>query len=269
MNKNMLVNAMNPWGRPTADSSLTLEPQRADLWMVDLGQVLNGVVGSGIYNYIGNMVDGVGITMRQYASMVSPFGKKSTTIRYYVASVSLPEQVVKPEEVVRDSRPYNVPGYDGPLGQTRMTFIHDISSWNENDVRRSEIWALLTLWRALVRAGRGSFTNDIVPLLDANFMANYAFPVSVKFLGGLSLKDAQNLANNPPTTFSPGSGIGPTSAMEVAAVYTLKNCWLSTMQIGEISYEGGAKVVLITATFYADDIVPVDIISNVSGVLGS
>jgi hypothetical protein len=256
MNKNMLVVATNPWGRPSVDSSLTLEPQRADLWVVDLGQVLNGVTGAGIYSGIGNMVCDSGLTVRDHVRSISPFGNKSTTINYYVASVALPEQVIKPEEVVRESRPYNVPGYDGPLGPTRMTFIHDISAWNNDTVRRSEIWSLLTLWRMLVRAGRGGFSSEVVPLLDANFKANYAFPVNIKFLGGLSLKDAQALANNPSASFSAASGMNSNSALEISAVYTLENCWLSTMQIGEINYEGGAKVVPITATFYADSITP-------------
>jgi len=166
-------------------------------------------------------------------------GGDASQARYYAISVSLPELGIAPELVKRDSRPYNVPGMDVPLGQIRVTFVHD----NHATSGRSEILALLNLWRAAVRAGRGEMSGEPAFLLNKKFRVTYGFDVPIHFLGGLSLD-----------VLAADQQASSTNGLKVVSAMVIKNMWLSSFGLaGELAMSG-CQASLINAIFYADDI---------------
>lgn len=240
----MIVRADNPWGRSSGR-----EPQRSDLWYIDFTSAFDGIMGRGDVgkNTLEELEYDGQYTMGNHANLINPFSGDRTSIRYYATSVNLPELVTTPEVTRRDSKPYHSPGCDSPLGAIKVSFIHDISNVQDgpDGIRRSEIYSFLSLWRTLVRSGRGGMSSEFSLALDRDFKVNYGFDVSLSFLGGVDLSQA--LAENPAQ-----------SGLEVTSVYTMKNCWLSSFGLGpEISFSE-ARHSIISAIFYADDVVQSD-----------
>lgn len=228
----MVVAATNPWG-----TAKGLEPQRTDLWKLDFSAVFKGLLNTE-EDESPQSYRAFGQDWQTHATGVDPMGGDASQARYYAISVALPELSVMPEVVKRDSRPYNVPGVDAPLGQIRVTFVHDSHATSG----RSEILALLNLWRAAVRAGRGEMSSEPAFLLNKRFRVNYGFDVPIHFLGGLPLEVL---------SYMPKSS---TSALQVVSAMIIKNMWLASFgPAGELNMSG-SQASLINAVFYADDI---------------
>ena len=247
----LIKDILNHWGKQAGPN-----PQRSDLWQVDLTALikgLNGVTGSN--------------TLPQIP-------------RYFSASISLPELKIKPEPIRRDSRSYNMPSWDEPLDSIRMTFVVD-DGGSQSGIgaqgSQSTIYTILDVWRAVVRAGRGELTSEQSIVLNANYRIDYAFPIYVYFLRGNTNQQTSTSYSGPVT--GQGSSYGQTfegsgaiseeaatqrqiqasggyqnlSTLQLAATLRLDNAWLGGFKMGELNYEQ-AKVLTIEATVYADNI---------------
>src|SRR3546814_9436789 len=128
----------NPWGTQGGE-----EPQRADLWMIDLGSAVR------------NLSSVLGISI----PVLRP---------YYAQSVTMPELVVRPDTFRRDSRPYHMPSTDDPPGPVRVVFLLDA-----RDAKSSEIYKVLDAWRSVVRAGRGGTGAAASVLLNSHSRIAY------------------------------------------------------------------------------------------------
>lgn len=213
----------NLWGRAKG-----VDIQRSDLWIVDFSDALEGLDGN------------AEITDMMSADTESPSMPRRLAT-YFAQSVSLPDLKVRAEHVRRDSRPYQMPSWDEPLEAITMVFLLDCHKplGNNNDPYQSDIYKVLDAWRSAVRAGRGGFSDENAITLDDNYGhdLNWNFDVRVKMLRGASA----------PSTIIDND-------LEYSLQLTLVNCWLSSFKVSELSYEGSAKAVTITAIFYAEDI---------------
>jgi hypothetical protein len=174
MSKNIAKqNQMNLWGKQTdAASSSVLEPQRTDLFLVDLTSA---------------------------AKLISKIAHAPVPVMFpqYVRSIALPESIVKPEVYRRDSIPYNMPGWDDPIGAVKVTFLLD--TW-DTDYDKSDVIRFLDLWVGLTRAGRGArgsgFTNlNRQFILDDDYGVRCQFDIYVSLLRGALLNTEQALSD--------------------------------------------------------------------------
>ena len=260
-------NILNGWGK-----SGGADPQRADLWQVDLSSVIAGI----------RKVSAAGLC----PEYIPP---------YFAASLSLPELKVKPEVYRRDSRAYQMPGFDEPLDAVRIVFHLDdatLATRNQDVVSQSLIYRVLDLWRKVVRAGRGATGVEDSIDLDASYKIEYAYPIYVYLLRGYGL---------PPTSFTQSAvirqgqqlpagfirvnvgdrdlmlkdaGVGTwlramntevladrghlfNSQMEqglyVSGILQLEWAWLGGFKVGELNYQGNTLVTL-EATVYCENI---------------
>jgi len=248
---------LNPWGRQKGPN-----PQRSDLWQVDLTAVIAGLRG---------------VAHDNPALVTLPF-----IPRYFTASISLPELKVRAEPIRRDSRSYNMPSWDEPVDAIRMTFIVDDggkASGTSADGSQSTIYTILDIWRAVVRAGRGEVTAETSILLDAHYRIDYAFPVYVYFLKGLRQPNAFTQAAGVLTSNTGDYGVqfqgggliseetvtavqqaatgdfntAVPSGLDIGAVLRLDSTWLAGFKLGELNYNQ-ATVLTIEASFYTENI---------------
>jgi len=243
-------------------------PQRTDLWQVDLTDVLDG------------LNDQAGLEF-----LLKPIP------HYYAASVALPELRVKGEAIRRDSRAYMMPSWDEPLEPVKIIFYVDDgfnrAAVSSNDIPNSKIYRLLDSWRQVVRAGRGAVGSENEISLNADYTLAFRFPINVHLLRGYDLMQATRqagqaqaltgLSNSVQQTFGGGllgqllspisvsasaaAGVlsdinSLTNFLEVASSYRLENCWLSGFRIGELTYEG-SKALTLEASIYTENVLPV------------
>lgn len=246
----------NQWGRYQG-----ADPQRSDLWVVDFTQALKGI--KAVLNSTGQMSTGLAIPY------VPP-----TLASYYAYSVALPDLKVKPDTFRRDARAYQMPSWDEPCDTVRMTFLLDCHRFNAPNLSpyRSDIYQMLDTWRACVRAGRGSLSNEYAMTLDGNYRIDYAFDIQLSLLTGtipaVSAVRGIATANANPSIFGTGiggliAGINNAASAGQAALlngdlivsmqYRLANCWLASFRLSELSYEG-TKLVQLDTIFYSEDI---------------
>jgi hypothetical protein len=271
----------NPWASQAGLGGE--EPQRSDLWVVDLSSVIRGI--STVLN-----------------TNIPPIPS------YFAQSVTIPERRVKAEEFRRDSRPYNMPSFDEAPEQARIVFTLDAAESG----RSSRIYSLLDKWRSVVRAGRGAMSKEFVPRLNDNYRIDFQYNVTVMLLKGgqASIQSAQNPTNTDvinqalaivrqrnqqtftlqtnttntaqkqvPQTMSEqaaqdaeaqrqAAAASASTALllsnaiqlssvdndlQIAGVYTLQNCWLGGFRLNEFSYNT-AQVSTIEASFYVEDV---------------
>jgi hypothetical protein len=272
-----ISNQKNPWGTQRAEGGL--EPQRADLWIVDIDSAVRKI--------------------RRVLSLPLP------EIQYFYAqSVALPELVVRPDQFRRDSRPYNMPSFDEPLQPVRITFLVD----NTDDEQSSDIYTVLDAWRTVVRAGRGAMSSERQVFLNENFRIDFAFNIYVMLVKGghalietttakaktksaltsqqpsgplFSIRRDPSALNQIPTPLNAGqasqqqtetqqqaalfqasvanqlSGLSTSAVqndLQSASLYALENAWLSSFRINELNYASN-QLLTIEAQFYADNIV--------------
>ncbi len=216
----------NTWGKQQG-----VDPQRADLYVVDFTQALSGIASVvDDNNVIGNNVS---------LPYVPP-----KLASYFVMAVNLPELRIRPEMVRRDSKPYMMPSWDEPCDAVRMTFILDCFTQGKVfDPYRSDLYQMLESWRAVVRAGRGGMSSEFAIALDNNYRIDYAYDIGVNLLR----PDIPQVG--PGTT----SSDAVTNDLQFSLQLKLINCWLSSYKLSELNYEA-ARVLQIEATFYAEDI---------------
>lgn len=155
---------------------------------------------------------------------------------YYASSVEFPEQRTASQVIVKETRPYQMPGADDPLGPVRITFLHDVT---KGQYSGSSLDAVLRMWRGLVRTGRGGMSGQdfVLPLGSFNdgLLPRYSFDLRVDLFKGSA----------------DGEG------MDYSAGYLLKSAWLQSIQVGALRYAGGTQNLEISTTMAVADITPV------------
>jgi hypothetical protein len=232
----LISETRNMWGRQGGENA-----QRSDLWQVDLTAVILGINAA------------LGTQFR-----VLP--------RWYPASIEIPEPRVRAEGVRRASRMYLMPSWDEPFDPVKLSLIVDDASNNRkvgNGVPEGEVYAIMDAWRSLVRVGRGSVGSEIdPPVLDENYLSNYAFTLHVYLLRGISpstkfvveqSRVQTNLAGSDANTMfglrsvfgqrnvrtaSQPSNVSFASGLDIAGMLVLEEAWLSGFKLGQLAYQG-------------------------------
>lgn len=230
----------NLWG-------VELDPQRNDLWQLQLSQVVN---------YMNNVLSTADIGAKG-AKFVAMLPAESTAV-FYSTSVELPNQAITAQAVTRQTTPYAMPGVDEVLAPVRVTFLHDT---NGGSYDGSTIYAILALWRALVRTGRGgvSASDMSIPLgsyIDPttrtrSLSPRYTFDVPVELYkgGSKNMGFASRLFGTPDIVVGDNN-----TGIDYSAGYLIKGMWLQSIQIGALRYSGGTQLLEINTTFGAADI---------------
>jgi hypothetical protein len=223
----------NVWG--TA-GEFTVNAQRADLWAMDLSNVVRGLNAQIFEND---------------TSGLDPLDDVPT---YFVQSITLPELKVNAEAFRRESRPYMMPLNDEPVGEIKVRFYLE----NPTNPQGSVVYRLLDTWRAFVRGGRGAYSKEgVVPQLNSDFTLHYAFNTSITLYRGSSVPQFVQSS-----IFSPASGqtqpvqlsTGVTNDLIICSVYQLPGTWLSSFRLTELNYTTGNQLLLIEASLFADDV---------------
>ncbi len=274
----VIQNQRNPWGAQAGLGGE--EPQRSDLWVVDMTSVLRGIT-------------------TQLSIDLPPIPA------YFAQSISIPELRVKADAFRRDSRPYNMPTWDDPLDPVKITFVLDAALPGY----ASRIYNVLDRWRSLVRAGRGSMSKEVMPVLNNNYRIDFQFNITVMLLRGgqaainsaLSQSDAlvqsitpspskpkifslqnnntstaqkqaptdtqqaadqaiqaanQQAASNASTALLLANAVQLSSVdndLQYSGAYTLQNCWLGGFRISDLNYTT-TQISTLEATIYAEDV---------------
>jgi len=215
-----LINGKNLWG-----TSGGREPQRADLWIFDLAPLL--APEKAVQQIIS-------------AKTNSPLQIPATEAKVFCTSLDLPELKVNPDVTRRNSRPYNFPGADEPLGAITAKFIVDVGLVAST----SEIYRLFDAWRAAVRYGRGSMSDEQMPVsLGPDYRVDYSFDLRVALCKGVKIYDDQ----------VPSYNAMPQEQLEESTVLYLVDTWLSSFKLDSLDMSQG-KILTLSATMYADDI---------------
>ena len=258
-----LESQRNLWG---AQADKAVNAQRADLWTVDFSQVVSGL------NTQIRASESTGL------SAVQPLET------YFCQSVTLPELKVNADSFKRDSRPYMMPTSDDPLGAISAKFYLE----NPLSPQRSVVYQLFDTWRAYVRGGRGAYAGEsYVPTLGANWKVQYAFDVTISLYRGAHASemqiidyftgvnqeyygDKQAFVEEVDRIKDPELKVKRLESLRVSAglfddlgikndlkrcgIYTLKKMWLSSFKLSDLNYTQGNQLVLIDATFYAENL---------------
>ncbi len=233
----MRLKAQNPWGRQS--SNFTFEPQRSDLWVVDLTSVINSLKDQ---SYAQTVDDLELENLLNFSSLVDQVMGIEDAL-FFATSVSISPATITPEQIMQHTVPYNVPGYDVPHDSVKIDFIHDIPRKNSN-MGLSKIYSLLQAWRMLVRTGRSTSTGEQTLVLNtAKDRPKYSFDIPVVLLRGLT-RDEINVDSN------------DTSIM-VSSVYHLKKCWLSSIQLSDLNRDT-ASIHKVSATIVPSSVIPID-----------
>jgi hypothetical protein len=242
----VVVNPKNPWGQLGG-----LEAQRSDLWVIDMSNVLRW--------------------MRLNYPRLTPLPQAP---EYFARQILFPEDRINAEVIQRNSIPYQMPGYDTPLGEVRVDFIHDTAVANQAvvapaqigstkfgispGVQKSQIFTMLSFWKELARVGRGgrSLSALSVPLPDTIGELNqlsgffqFQFDVDVVLLRGLHYDPM----------FDTGTSDVSIKELEITCSYRLVRCWCAAIQLATLNQTQGNEVYTVTASLYPEDIVQVDL----------
>ena len=233
----MVVKTVNPWSKQGG-----LEPQRSDLWVVELEQVVNGVRN-----------------VPQFAGMTFP---DPNTSKYYARQVIFPDISMAAVESKRHSVPIEYPGFDEPIGQVRIDFMVEAGQTKSDGSlfpqQNSRIWNLIRCWHQLARVGRVSRTSledgFSIPLQEiaTSYASSFKFDVNVNLFSGPDTAPDFGIFGQ---TFKPTAGLLPTTSS------LLKRCWVKAYQIGNLDHEGNAFLKL-TVTLVTESIVPIIVNRN-------
>lgn len=248
----------NRWGISGGE-----DPQRSDLWQVDLSDLING--------------------LNQNPALPDDFDQLPDVPRYYPCAVSLPELRVKAEVYRRDSRSYQMPAWDDPLDAIRISFIMDASNTfflQSQDQPSSLIYKVMDIWRMVCRAGRGALSAEQEIMLNENYQIEFRYPIYVYLCRGSALPpssvtgqftnvttpsgssyqatfdvppDMQQARQQTQVLANRGDSFQSQLGIEVSGILRLDNCWLSGFKVGDLTYDG-AKVQTIDANIYAENL---------------
>ena len=234
------------------------DPQRSDLWQADLNAVVNGL----------NLNDSL-----DFLEMLPLLPK------YFPCAMTLPELKMRPEVYRRDSRPYNMPGFDEPCDPVRLSFVVDAYSASFTG---SVIYRILDVWRKLCRAGRGAFGSESSITLNAQYTIEFRYPIYLYFCRGASLPPAyatgrytsvtlpnrrtyqvtfdspmsmQELQTQTQVLANRGELFAnqTKSGLDATTILMLENAWLGGFKIADLSYDS-ARVLTVDATIYAENL---------------
>jgi hypothetical protein len=206
----MRVTAKNPWG--ALDSGY--DQQRTDLWLVDLDVPAKDM--------------GIAID----------------STRLYATNVKFPDLDTTADVFRRDSRPYYLPGYDKPVELASITFVYPLPNVGQE---YPAIYLLLSKWRALVRAGRGSMSGEPQAFISAegNYSLKSSWDIPVRLLRGERPSD--------PGVASVSFTDSGLPALITSSAHILKNAWLVSLGVSELDM-GSAKGLEIKASFACEDV---------------
>lgn len=255
-----VTDILNPWGRASGQN-----PQRTDLWQVDLSSVIKGLNDS------------------LKAAHATTFPTLPDVPRYFPASISIPEQKMKADMVRRDSRAYNMPSWDEAMDAFKITFILDDGGRNKSAVANSQsfIYTVLDIWRSVMRAGRGAVGSEPSVRLNDAYTIDYAFPIYLYLLKGYSLPEQffgtkRQRINMGDQSYDVAFDGAPAdieervtyvqsaagnfanytqqqSTLEISQILHFENAWLAGFKLVDLSYDQ-AKTATIEASFYADNL---------------
>lgn len=237
----VITNQNNLWGKQSG-----IEPQRSDLWIVDFSLALTGLSGAANVSGLASVVNGRTGASSMNSGVPVPYVPPAIPT-YYASSVTLPDLKIRSEAVRRDSRSYPMPSWDESLEPVRINFLLDCFKPGGafKTPYQSDIYQMLDVWRAVVRAGRGSVSSEYSITLDNNYRIDYAFDLRVMMMRASSAPSLNPDASDPALIVS--------NDLEFSLQLRLVNCWLSSFRVSELNYEG-AKMVQIEALFHAEDI---------------
>ena len=166
---------------------------------------------------------------------------------YLARTVQLPKRVVGVGPLIRrENGAFESPGYAPNIGRVEVTFIHELAQ----NYSGSSIWALLTVWRALARAGTG---------LDFPNTSDLSFGLTA---GGAAGGSGSGL-NSPyrqdftVTLVSPDPDPTDTGTSLVEGPgYVVKNAWPAEFGLETLSYDNGKSIMELKASFQCDDVLP-------------
>lgn len=221
------IKSNNIWG-----ASGGRDVQRSDLWMLDLKIPVQELLRKNSTDY----------DLDDY--------------QVFPQSVSLPEVRMKTEEIKKDNFPIAQPGYDEVIGATSVNFLID----TDKD-KMSDILTFLDNWYQAGRQGRDPDVQLGVNFQPAKFKFDiYAWLFSGKIASDM-LKD-ENLYKAYLGPTLPGTVVSMSASnnsanekyFEAVQRYTLKEAWISSLKIGELSY-GTSGSLLVTAQIQARRII--------------
>lgn len=261
----------NLWGRATDQG---LEPQRHDLWRVDLSAAEAGI---------------------REAYLASGLSTPKL-LPQYAKSIGLPDNKLRAETVRRSSIAYQTPSWDEPLDAVRIQFYlaHDLTETETE----APILTFLNLWLQLVRAGRGlrttggpdyawreapaltevpgspgslrlppwAFTFELLLLrgytpLQLEFTSSDRIQLE-RALADQQRRDAHAADNalkvGPSTQAAPDPGVGTMSVTSqpgllVSTRVRVRRAWLSGYKLSDFTYEGSG-LSTVDATFYPESL---------------
>jgi hypothetical protein len=210
-----------------------------------------------LYSALSGGVPG-GTNAAMYQQVMTAFPELDA-VAYMARSVTLPPRVTGAGSPVRrDNGIFVAPGYTEPLGHVEVTFIHELAT----TYKGSAIWALLTAWRAVARAGMGPDfpTSDDLTLplvgpwcepgtLNPNYRFNFVVTMLAPTTGNGKGGGSVRLPGSPtesgaPSTLSAGPG------------YVIVNAWPTSFGVEPLNYDTGNKTWEIKASFQCDDVLP-------------
>lgn len=245
----------NIWGSTGGD-----EPQRSDLWFVDLSLAvagLNAQIQGGNFEILSGTLERI-----------------ADVLPHQAASVSVPEVRVRSEPIKRDSNPYNTAAADDAPDAARIQFILDAKRGGKTVTPfESNVYKLLTVWRTFVRAGRYPMSTEAAITLNDRYRIDSTFDIPVVMLRGAEptlLTSSQSITQTLATNklfagVEPGNdgsdsislhdivGNEIASDLQVSTRLILKKAWISSFKISDISYKS-SDIVTLDAQFYIEDV---------------
>jgi len=191
-------------------------------------------------------------------AQIAPTVSLPPYVPQYVRSVSFPEVKLRAESFRRNSIPYNMPEWDEPVGEFKITFLVD--TWDATN--RCDVCDLLDLWIALSRAGRGARTNGYYTsnnegyfLLDASYKVNSRFDINVSLVRG-----AIPAVTTPTQSVQQAQAIVNLNANQVGAAtmvehtkWIVRKAWCAGYKLADLVYNDN-QLMTIDATFYPETI---------------
>jgi hypothetical protein len=258
---------LNLWGRASDDDGV-YEPQRTDLFMVDLTGASRKLAG------LLSTKDSVDLTPQ------------------FVQSVTFPEQKVRPEMFRRDSVAFNMPTWDEPLDPIKITFL---VSAMEDDLLHPVLY-FLEWWHLLARRGMGSKAHlyeSVVSSkteigyvsLDGDYRMNCRFDFMIQLLRGgdsqamlnaMRRQRDQLVATTPGKTSQNGvlyskatpsgdpsspyrldvglaANVSNRAEMSAAMQWMVKGAWIGGYKLSDLSYTR-SELLTCEASFYPEAI---------------
>ena len=224
------ITQTNLWGKQ-AETGMGLEPQRTDLWFLN------------VENARQNVATAANIPL-------------SPVMPQYIRSVTMPELRTKADVYRRDSVPFQMPSWDDPLDAIKIVFLLDTHDQDDT----SNVVQFLDAWLALTRAGRGSRFNgyNVNPgwmTLNSDYRVDCMFDIDIWLLRGAEAvpKSLDTSAETGINYSAIDEGASVEQDMVAHTIYTLESAWLGAYKISDLSYMDSV-LVTVEATFYADNL---------------